>query len=363
MNQDRAYNFGAGPAMLPTEVMLQVQEEFLNFNGLGSSIIEISHRSSEFIKILEETESLFRKIAKVPENYDILFMHGGARMQFSAIPMNLLSISEQKKAAYIISGSFSKMAYQEAKRYGDIDILANSEPDHFDRIPEVSDELFSRDYAYVHLTSNNTIFGTQWKAFPKTEATLVADFTSEILSRNIDVSQFGVIYAGLQKNLGPSGVAVVIIRKDLVGKALEETPNLLNYESFSNSQSMPNTINTFAVYVLGLILKWIEKKGGLQNIEELNEKKAALLYKTLDNSNFYRAVAHPNHRSLMNVTFRLASDDLQQTFLEEAEKHHLTALKGHRSVGGIRASIYNAMPLDGVQALVNFMKEFEQRHG
>ncbi|MBE0500918.1 MAG: 3-phosphoserine/phosphohydroxythreonine transaminase [Desulfuromonadales bacterium] len=361
---DKVYNFGAGPAMLPVPVMEQIRDEFLDYHGMGVSVIEISHRSQEFGEILAEAKRLFRELANVPENYRILFLHGGARMQFSALPMNLAGRTSSKKCLYIESGNFAGLAIKDAAPYGDIRVIASSASSNFDRLPTVSLAAIEQDASYLHLTSNNTLFGTQWPDFPKTGSVpLIADQTSEILSRKIDYSRFGMIYAGLQKNLGPSGMAVAVIRDDLLGFASDQTPLLLNYATCAKDDSLTNTTNTFAIYVVKLVLQWLKNEGGVTAIEARNRAKAAQLYAQIDSSGFYLGFAQPDSRSLMNVTFNLPSADLEKKFLDEALARGLYGLPGHRSVGGVRASIYNPMPLAGVEKLIAFMREFEQRNG
>ena len=361
---DRVYNFGAGPAMLPTEVLEQVRDEFLDYRGLGASIIEISHRSMVFDEVIDGADALIRELSGLPDNYKILYVAGGARMQFSGIPMNLMNRLPARKALYFETGNFAQQARIEACRYGDVRVIASSEGNRFDRIPDIDPGLVEQDASYAHLTSNNTLYGTQWKEFPDTGSVpLVVDATSDIFSRVRDFSQLGAVYAGFQKNLGPSGIALVLIRDDLLGHAMPETPSLLNYEQHAETHSMANTINTFAVYVLRLVLEWMKAQGGIAVLEARNEAKARVLYEMLDSSDFYRGIAHPEHRSVMNVTFNLPSAELLAQFLEEASKAGLYALKGHSHVGGARASIYNPMPLEGVQALAEFMRQFERRCG
>jgi phosphoserine aminotransferase len=360
----RVYNFGAGPAMLPTSVMERARDEFLDYQGMGASVIEISHRSKEFEALLAHTDELFREISGLPEEFEILYVHGSAQMQFAAVPFNLLDLNPAHKAAYIETGNFAMLARKEASRFGNITVAASSENTNFDRIPDFDPTLLDEDTSYVHLTSNNTIFGTRWHSFPDTgHIPLVADMTSELLSRKLDFNKFGLIFAGLQKNLGPSGMATALIRKDLLGKALPTTPSLLNYAVYAKNHSMPNTINTFAVYMMNLVLQWLKEQGGLSAIEALNTTKATLIYDVIDNNDFYIGSAHKDHRSHMNVTFNLANSDLDQKFLDEALTHDLYALKGHRMVGGIRASIYNAMPLEGCQTLADFMQDFARKNG
>ena len=361
---EKVFNFGAGPAMLPEPVMQKIREEWLDYRGMGVSVIEISHRSKEFMAILEEAQALFRELTGLPGNYRILFIHGGARMQFSAIPMNLAGRKPGKRCLYFETGNFAKLAAKDAKALCNVETVASSAETNYDRIPEYNPAIFTKDVSYVHITGNNTIYGTRWNRFPETgEVPLVADMTSEILSRQVDYSKFGVIYAGMQKNLGPSGMAMVIIRDDLLGAASAQTPILLNYTEADKDNSLTNTTNTFAIYVTKLVLEWQKEQGGVAALEKRNEEKSARLYRVIDGSDFYRGVAHPEHRSIMNVSFNLASEELETTFLKEAGAAGLYALKGHRNVGGIRASIYNPMPMAGVETLAQFMGNFEKKNG
>jgi len=349
--------------MLPTAVMEIAQDEFLNYRDMGTGLIEISHRSKEFEDVINTADALLTELANVPDNYKILYVHGGAQMQFSAIPMNLISRNPAKKAAYIETGNFASVARKEASRYGNVTVAASSEDTDFDRIPDCDVASLDADTSYVHITSNNTVYGTRWQQFPNTgEIPLVADMTSELLSRRLDISQFGVIYAGLQKNLGPAGLACVIVREDLLGNAIPETPSLLNYKTYADKHSLANTNNTFAIYMMKLVLEWLQGEGGLDAMEARNDEKSALLYEVIDNSDFYLAAVQKEHRSTMNVTFNLANNDLLNDFLEQALSKGLYALKGHRNVGGIRASIYNAMPREGCVALAEFMQEFEKNN-
>lgn len=360
----RVFNFGAGPAMLPTSVMERARDEFLDFQGMGAGLIEISHRCKEFDAVIDKTDALFKELSGIPDNYKILYVHGGAQMQFSAIPLNLLNLKPAHKAAYVDSGNFAMLARKEASRYGNVICAATSEATNFDRIPAFDPKTLDADTSYVHITSNNTIFGTRWNQFPNTGSIpLVADMTSELLSRKLDYNQFGVIFAGLQKNLGPAGMALVLIREDLLGHALPYTPSLLDYSVYAKNHSLYNTNNTFAIYMMMLVLEWLKEQGGVDAIEVQNEKKAKLIYDAIDSTDFYIGSAHKDHRSVMNVTFNIAKPELTDTFVSEANKQGLYALKGHRLVGGIRASIYNAMPVEGCQKLVDFMKDFEKRNG
>lgn len=364
LTNGRIYNFSPGPAMLPDAVMVRIKEELLNYGGLGASVIEISHRSKDFMAIVDGATSLFRELAGLPADYSVLFVAGGGRMQFSAVPLNLIGRSPSRKALYVETGVFSANAIKDAAAYGDIRVLATSRPTGFDRIPEVDPQAVDQDAAYVHITTNNTVYGSRWNVFPDTgRVPLVGDSTSEILSRVIDYSRFGVIYAGLQKNLGPSGTAVVVIRKDLLGQALPVTPFLLNYASLDKANSLANTPSTFNIYVTWRVLQWLKEQGGVAAIEAVNNAKAKLVYDVIDASSFYRGVVQPAHRSTMNITFHLPTEELLGQFLKGALKEGLYALKGYRDVGGVRASMYNAMPLEGAQTLAAYMREFERTNG
>ena len=361
---NRVYNFGAGPAMLPLPVMEKIRDEFLDYHGMGASVIEISHRSREFQAIQDEAKALLRELAGIPDNYRILFVHGGARMQFAALPLNLAGRSSTNTCLYVETGNFSQLAIKDAQPFANVKVIASGAADNFRRLPAIDPAAIDQGAAYLHITSNNTVCGTRWHAFPESGGVpLIADQTSEILSRVVDYRQFGVIYAGLQKNLGPSGMAVVIIREDLLGHAAPQTPLLLNYAQLDKDDSLTNTTNTFAVYVVKCMLEWLKAEGGVAAMERRNEAKAAVLYRTLDASEFYRGFADPACRSIMNVTFHLPTPELDKQFAQEALAAGLYALEGHRAVGGLRASIYNPMPLAGVEALAAFMREFERKHG
>ena len=363
MSKDPVYNFGAGPAMLPVPVMEQIQREWLDYQGMGVSIVEISHRSQEFVAVLEEAQRLFRELTGLPDNYRILFVHGGARMQFSALPLNFAGRVPTRRALYVETGNFAKLAAREAEKFCPVQTIADSAATDYDRIPALETGMIDPTAAYLHITSNNTIYGTRWNRFPDTaQVPLIADMTSELLSRVIDYRQFGVVYAGLQKNLGPSGMAMVIVREDLLDHADPQTPTLLDYTQCAKDNSLTNTTNTFAVYVIKLVLEWLKQQGGVAAMEKLNEQKAARLYGLIDGSDFYHGVAQPEHRSIMNVSFKCPSSELDGKFLAGAEAHGLYALKGHRNVGGIRASIYNPMPLEGVEKLAGYMEEFAQKN-
>ena len=360
----QVYNFGAGPAMLPVPVMERIQKEWFDFQGLGVSVIEVSHRAKQFEKVLVDAQERFRQLTNLPDNYKILFVHGGARMQFSALPMNLAGRSSSNKCLYVETGNFAKLAHKDAKPFGDIRVIASSADTNYDRIPVVTPEMIDQDAAYLHVTGNNTLYGSRWQTFPETgNVPLIVDQTSEMLSRVLDLSKFGCVYAGLQKNLGPAGTAIVVIREDLLEYASSQTPTLLNYKVCAADNSLTNTANTFAIYVTGLVLEWLQEQGGIAAIEKVNEQKARILYDLIDGGDYYRGVILPEFRGTMNVSFNLATPELEEKFLKEAGALGLYALKGHRNVGGIRASIYNAMPLAGVETLAGFMKDFERNNG
>lgn len=355
----RVYNFSAGPSTLPLPVLEKAAEEMTNYNGSGMSVMEMSHRSPVYEEIINTAEENFRKLMNIPDNYKVLFLQGGATTQFSAVPLNLMV--KNKKADYIISGQFSKKAAAEAERYGEVKILANSKDKDFSYIPFV--DKFSPDADYVHICYNNTIFGTTYNYVPDTgDIPLVADMSSGILSRPIDVSKYGVIYAGAQKNMGPAGLTVVIVREDLIGNARPETPVLLNYKTQADKNSMYNTPPCYSIYVAGLVFKWILNLGGLEAMEKINVEKAAMLYDYLDNSKLFKATAQKEFRSIMNVCFVTGDEAIDKKFCAEAKKAGIENVKGHRSVGGMRASIYNAMPVEGVKALVDFMERFEKEN-
>ncbi len=356
------YNFNAGPSALPTAVLEKAQQELLNFRGTGMSVMELSHRSQAYEEVHNGAIARLRKLFSIPENYEVLFLQGGASQQFAMIPMNFLNAGQT--AGYVMTGSWSEKAFSEAKLFGEPYHVASTKESKYSNIPAAETLEFNTNDAYVHLTSNNTIYGTQWTDFPNTgDVPLIADMSSDIMSKPIDVSQFGMIYAGAQKNLGPSGVTVVIIRKDLLEKANEQVPAILKYATHANSNSLYHTPPTFGIYMLGEVLGWIEELGGLAAIQKRNEEKAKLIYDAIDNSaGFYVGHAAPDSRSLMNITFRLADDTLEQKFLEEAKEQGFVGLNGHRSVGGCRASTYNAVPLEACQALSEFMVQFQQNN-
>lgn len=358
----RIYNFGAGPATMPVEVLEQAQAELVNWHQAGLSVMEMSHRGQEFVAIAAEAESALRKLLAVPASHRVIFLQGGATLQFSGVPMNLLR--GRKKADYVNTGEWSKKAISEAKKFCEVSVVASSEDRNFTYAPKQPAWKLSKDAAYVHYCSNETIGGVEFHWVPDTgDVPLVADMSSHILSKPLDVSKFGLIYAGAQKNIGPAGLVVVIVREDLLGDVLPGTPNVMNYELQSKADSMLNTPPTFSVYLAGLTFQWIASKGGLAGIEKVNRRKAAILYDYLDAQDFYSNPVAREDRSLMNVPFRLRDESLDAKFLELAEARGLSQLKGHRSVGGMRASIYNAMPVEGVEALVAFMQEFVREHG
>jgi len=358
---ERIYNFSAGPAVLPEPVLRKAQEAVWDVAGSGIGIMEHSHRGKVFDRILDEAEAACRELAGIPDGYRVLFLQGGASLQFSMVPMNLLPA--ERTADYLLTGVWAQKAVKEAKILGGkVHIAASSESTNFDRIPKAEEISYSPEPAYVHLTTNNTIFGTQWRSEPAIPAgaPLVADTSSDMYSRPIDVRKYGLIYAGAQKNLGPSGVTLVIVRDDLVEAGPKTLPTMLQYRTFAAEKSLYNTPPTFGIYIVGEVFKWVKAQGGLAAMAEHNEAKARLLYEHLDNGDFFRGTVQTNSRSLMNVTFRAPSEELENQFIAEATKRGLDGLKGHRSVGGMRASIYNAFPREGVVALVTFMKEFER---
>ncbi|SEA98649.1 phosphoserine aminotransferase apoenzyme [Thalassobacillus cyri] len=357
----RIYNFSAGPSMLPLPVLEKAQRELVNYRDSGMSVMELSHRSALFTEIIQEAEQLLRELMGIPENYKVLFVQGGASQQFSAVPLNLFGTNG--KADYVNTGSWSKKAIKEAEKYGDIRVIASSEDANFTYIPEVEGSMIDREADYVHITTNNTIEGTAFSRIPDTgNVPLVADMSSNILSEEIDVSQFGVIYAGAQKNIGPAGLTVVIVREDLIGIAQETCPVMLNYKTHSDKGSLYNTPPTYAIYMAKLVFEWLKELGGVKEMEKINREKAQMLYDYMEESELFSSPVKKDSRSLMNIPFVSASDDLNAAFVDEAKEAGLETLKGHRSVGGMRASIYNAMPIDGVLSLVAFMKKFESKH-
>jgi phosphoserine aminotransferase len=358
----RIHNFSAGPAVLPVEVLEEAQRDLLSMPGVGMSILEISHRSKAFDEIIEGCEADLRALAGIPPNYHVLFLQGGASLQFSMVPMNILPPGGS--ADYIVTGAWSQKAVKEAKRVGTVKIAGSTQSENFTRVPKQSELTLDPAAAYVHITTNNTIFGTEWHEIPAVgDVPLVADTSSNMCSRPIDVARYGLIYAGAQKNLGPSGVTLVIVRDDLVARTPPSLPTMLQYGVHVENKSMYNTPPVFGVYIMRLVLRWFMKQGGLGAIEQRNIRKANKLYAEIDRTGFYRGHAHKDSRSRMNVTFRLPSEELEKKFSKGATAAGLDGLKGHRSVGGIRASIYNAFPEEGVDALLSFMKEFERTNG
>lgn len=357
---ERVYNFSAGPSMLPLPVLEKAAAELVNYGDTGMSVMEMSHRSPAYDAIIKKTEADFRKVMNIPDNYKVLFLQGGASTQFAAVPLNLMKTG---KADYILSGQFSTKAYKEALKYGDAKAVASSKDDNFAFIPETTRESFRPDADYVHICFNNTIYGTKYNYIPDTgDIPLVADMSSCIMSEPIDVTKFGVIYAGAQKNMAPAGLTVVIVREDLLGNARPETPSMLDWKLMSDNDSMYNTPPCYAIYMAGLVYEWVLSIGGLEKMKEMNQKKAALLYDYLDSQDYYIAPVRKDCRSMMNVTFVTGVEELDKKFPKEAEKNGLMNLKGHRSVGGMRASIYNAMPYEGVEKLVAFMKKFAEEN-
>ncbi|MCI5157705.1 MAG: 3-phosphoserine/phosphohydroxythreonine transaminase [Candidatus Electrothrix sp. AUS1_2] len=358
---ERIYNFSPGPATLPYPVLEEAAKDIVNFKDKGIGLIEMSHRSKEFIAVTDEAEALVRELLAVPENYKVLFLQGGASSQFFMVPMNLLGAG--KKATYLNTGTWAKKAVKEAKLFGDIDVAYSSEESSFNRVPEQDEYSVDSASEYLYLCSNNTIYGTQFAEFPSKGGMLVGDMSSDIFSRPFDVSRFGIIFAGAQKNMGPAGVTLVIIREDLLGRTPDNVPNMLRYKTHADKGSMFKTPPTFAIDCVGRVLNWLKGQGGVAALQKLNKEKAALLYKAIDSNDFYRGHAEKASRSLMNVTFNLPSPELETEFIAEAAAIGLDGLKGHRSIGGCRASIYNAFPKEGVEKLVAFMAEFAATKG
>lgn len=358
---ERIYNFSAGPSTLPQEVLAQAAKDIVNFNGKGMGLIEMSHRSKDFIAVVDETEANLRDLMKIPANYKVLFLQGGASSQFFMIPMNLLGPG--KKATYLNTGVWAKKAIKEARLFGDIQVAYSSEESVYNHVPKEGDYTVDPASEYLYFVSNNTIYGTQFPVMPKSEKMLIADMSSDILSREFDITPFGLVYAGAQKNMGPAGVTVVIIREDLLDRSPDNLPTMLKYKTHADNGSMFNTPPCFAIHVVGLVLKWLKGLGGVAAMEKINREKAAILYDAIDASGFYRGHALPGSRSNMNVTFNLPTPELEARFVKEATAAGFDGLKGHRSVGGCRASIYNAFPKAGAEALVEFMREFEKKNG
>lgn len=359
--ENRVYNFSAGPSILPEEVLKEVQRDMLNYAGTGMSITEMSHRSKPYMAVNEEAQALLRELLNIPDNYYVLFVQGGASTQFACIPLNLLG--KNRKADYVLSGNFASKAYEEACRYGDIHVAGSSKADKYTYIPKELD--IRSDAAYLHITTNNTIFGTRYNELPKTNVPIVADLSSEILSRVINVNDYAVIYAGAQKNIAPAGVTIVIARKDLVDNqenVMECCPTMLKWKTQADNDSLYNTPPCFSIYTAMLVFRHLKKLGGVPAIQKINEEKAALLYDFIDNSKLFKSTVAKEDRSIMNVPFVTGDPDMDAKFVKEATENGLTTLKGHKLVGGMRASIYNAMPIEGVKKLVEFMKKFEKEN-
>ena len=358
----RVYNFSAGPSMLPMEVLETARDEMLDYRGSGQSVMEMSHRSKVYDEIIKTAEAEFREVAGVPDNYKVLFLQGGASTQFAMIPMNLM---KNKVADYIVTGQWAKKAWQEAGNFGKANKIASSEDRTFSYIPDVSDLPISEDADYVYICQNNTIYGTKYKELPNTKGKiLVSDVSSMFLSEPLDITKYGIMYGGVQKNVGPAGVTIVVIREDLITEeVLPETPTMLKYKTHADNDSLYNTPPAYNIYVCGLVFKWLKKLGGLTEMKKINEEKAKILYDYLDASKLFKGTVDKEYRSLMNVPFVTESDEINKKFISEAEAEGFVNLKGHRSVGGMRASIYNAMPVEGVKKLVEFMDKFEKENG
>lgn len=357
----RVYNFSAGPSMLPENVLRRAAEEMLDYQGSGQSVMEMSHRSKEYEGIIGSAESLFREVLNIPDNYKILFLQGGASSQFAMVPMNLMN--KNKKADFVLTGQWATKAYKEAARYGDAHVVASSKDKTFTYIPELNPADFTKDADYFHICMNNTIYGTRYTSLPETGSVpLVADVSSCILSEPLDVSKFGLLYAGAQKNMGPAGLTVVIVREDLIGNAMDDTPTMFNYKTHADSGSMFNTPPCYAIYICKLVLEWLKEKGGLTQMKKTNEKKSAMIYDFLDHSKLFHGTVVPKDRSLMNIPFITGNQELDAKFVAEATQNDFVNLKGHRTVGGMRASVYNYMPVEGVEKLVAFMGEFEKNN-
>lgn len=358
----RVYNFSAGPSMLPEEVLKKAAAEMLDYEGSGQSVMEMSHRSKVYDSIIKGAESLLRELMNIPDNYKVLFLQGGASTQFAAIPLNFMNGSN--KADFIITGQWAKKAFSEAKKYGDVKAVASSEDETYSYIPKTKAEDFRQDADYAYICLNNTIYGTVYKELPNTgKVPLIADISSCFLSEPLDVTKFGMVYGGAQKNVAPAGLTIVIVREDLLGNARDITPTMLNYQIHADNDSLYNTPPCYTIYICKLVLEWIKKLGGLEKMKELNEAKAKMLYDFLDNSKLFKGTVRKEDRSLMNVPFVTGNDELDAKFVKESTAAGLVNLKGHRSVGGMRASIYNAMPIEGVKALVEFMEKFEKENG
>lgn len=352
----KVYNFSAGPSTLPKEVLISVQKDFLDYNNSGMSVVEMSHRSKVYSEIHNEAMSLFRELLNISDEYYVLFLQGGASTQFEAVPLNLL---KKGKADYMVTGNFANKAYAEAKKYGDIVAAASSKEDNYTYIPDVDKVEFRDDIDYVHITTNNTIFGTRYNKLPKVNTKLVADMSSNIMSQVYNINDFDLIYAGAQKNIGPAGLTIVVVKKDIIDTPMSICPTMLKYKTQAESDSLYNTPTCFSTYVAMLTFRWLKKLGGVKEIQKINEYKASLLYDYIDNSSFYKNPVRVCDRSIMNVPFVTPSKELDGKFIKEAEQNGLVTLKGHKLAGGMRASIYNAMPIEGIKTLIDFMKKFE----
>ena len=356
----RVYNFSAGPSMLPVEVLERAQSEMVEYGKSGMSVIEMSHRSKDYEEIIFGAEKLVRELMNVPDNYKVLFLQGGGSSQFAMVPLNLAT--KNKKADYVITGQWAKKAAQEAEKFITVNKVASSADKTFSYIPKLDESTFSDDADYFYICFNNTIYGTRYTQLPKTDKPLVADISSCVMSQEIDVSKFGLLFAGAQKNLGPAGVTLVIVREDLIGETLDGTPTMFNYQIHADNNSLYNTPPTYSIYTLKLVLEWVKEQGGVKKLQEINEKKAKILYDFLDSSKMFKGTVVPEDRSLMNIPFVTGNDELDAKFVKESKEAGFVNLKGHRTVGGMRASIYNAMPIEGVEALVAFMKKFKEEN-
>ena len=359
MSREHVFNFSAGPSVLPESVLRQAQKDLMDYQGCGMSVMEMSHRSKQFQEIFDAAKAKFKKAMKVPDTHEVLFLQGGGTLQFAMVPMNLI---EGGTADYAVTGNFSGKAAKEAKKYGTVHLAADTTPTGHDRIPTQAELQLSQDAKYFYYCSNNTIYGTEWQYVPETAAPLVCDMSSDILTRPVDVSRYGLIFAGAQKNMAPAGLTVVVIDKSLAGRELPITPEIMSYQTMIDKDSMLNTPPCWCIYMLGLVLQWLESQGGVRGMEQLKKERARRVYEVLDNSSLYIAHARPDCRSDMNVTFRTGDGDLDAAFIRGAAERGLLNVKGHKVTGGMRASLYNAMPLEGVNALVDYMKEFEAKH-
>ncbi len=354
---ERVFNFSAGPSQLPLSVLEEAARDMVNYKGTGMSVMEMSHRSKDYEGIIYGAEALLRELMNIPENYEVLFLQGGASTQFAMVPLNLF---KNKKADYVVTGQWAKKASQEASKFGNVNIVASSADKTFSYIPKLDKSTFTPDADYFHITHNNTIYGTKWNTLPEVgNVPLVADISSDIMSEALDVSKFGILYAGAQKNVGPAGLTIAIVRKDLIGDAMDICPTMLSYKTHADGKSMYNTPPCYSIYISKLVFEWVKSVGGVAELEKINKTKAALLYDFLDNSSLFKGTVVPEDRSLMNVPFVTGNEELDKKFVAEAKEAGFVNLKGHRTVGGMRASIYNAMPVEGVQALVDFMAKFE----